>query len=843
MTSTSSPRPRRLLLVLAAALVASVLPVLATTTTADATPVAPQAVLLPAPVVSPSVIPAGTTATVTGVRCTPKRSTRVYVTLTDASGGYVTATSVEPEPDGTWTLPLTLAVSTAPGTYTLAATCDSYASQAPYRSRAVTVTASTAAPWTPQTPALPNVPNGTLTDVDCTPAAALAGTSGIAGCVAVGYANNARTPVVETWDGTAWTVVAVSTPAGADTAYLSAVDCTATTRCVAVGDATTATGHAAFVAQLAGTTWSTSVLPAPAGEREGSLVDVSCPTSTTCYAIGSTGSLSEGSRYSATTYRLRGTTWTQLADPIPSSPRSGLSALSCAGAQTCVAVGSDSYSYPNRPTAQVFDGTVWHSSTLADVPLSSSPRLSDISCATTSSCVAVGVTSDGDGVEHPLVESLTDANWRSTRVASPDPTLAAGLDAVSCPSARSCVAVGSTGGNEPAAAQTAVAATSVDGRWTIAEADPGVGSPNEYQGVSCVRPGGCVAVGDARDVPLAAVRTSSGWDDLGAAAPDGFLGGRFESVACSGANACTAGGWVARDPYSETTTPFVNRWNGHTWSQQTLPDIGFGRITGVACPTSTVCVAVGWIDDVTSGGQQPLLLQKRSGTAWTSTLLPQADGAALNDVACRSATSCLAVGSAGPSDQGVIGIALTGTTWKVTRTPPTGGVVNPRLVAVSCTAGTCRVVGSGYDKQTFDPRGIDLAWDGTRYTVGPRPPAGLTDLSCAKVAACVAVGSPGNATTATVFDGTTWSSEPLPVPTGAYAQLFGVACADATSCVAVGAGNGPLLLRRTAAGSWTAEPASTTSSLASVACPTAARCVAVGGDTGSSPAIVVSPGG
>lgn len=833
--SSSPSRPlRRTVLTLAAALVATVLPVLPVTP-AVAAPVRPAPVLLPAPVVTPATVPAGTQAVVTGNGCTPQTSTRVYVTFSAPDGDYVASTSSVPAADGTWTARITPPISSPAGSYTVSATCDSYNDQRYYRPRTVPVTASTASPWTGRTPSLPSVPNGTLQDVDC---------AGAVSCVAVGHVGvlGGVAPLIETWNGTAWAVASIAaTGPGGDT-YLDSVDCPTATRCVAVGDIGTSTGHETFVAILAGTTWTSSVLDPPPNEREASLTSVSCPTKTVCFAVGTTGALSEGSRYRPTAYRLQGTTWSPLRDPVPSGPRSQLGALSCADVQTCVAIGDSEYG--SVQLAEVFDGTFWHTMNLPALGTNAYPRLVDIACATTSACAAVGSSVDDQGNGQPLVEVLTDTTWKRSTV-SGDPAVGGRLSSVSCGSSSRCTAVGETGGNGTASPGRPLVATRAGSAWSSAPVDvPAGATASAFHGVSCAAVTSCVAVGDADDRPLAAVGSGADWSDAGAVAPDGFVGGQFQAVACSAVDACTAGGWTY-GPGRSTTLPLVNRWDGTRWSLQALPNVGNARIDGVACPSATLCFAAGraGADDQ---NLKPLLLQWKGGP-WKriAVTVPHGGTGVLTSVSCSATTSCLAVGESGEFGGDPLAVALTGSTWKLTPTPPVPGLQYTRLTGVSCVAGAgCRVVGSGYDNDTFESRGIDLVWKGSGFSAGP-PVVPSDAVSCVSGRSCVAVGGfSDDQTAAAVFDGTAWTAESLPDPSGSFASIDGIACRGALACVAVGGASGPFVARRSTTGTWTAEPVAPTGSgsLHAVACPTAARCVAVG-DLGGTPAIVVSPTG
>ena len=81
-------------------------------------------------------------------------------------------------------------------------------------------------------------------------------------------------------------------------------------------------------------------------------------------------------------------------------------------------------------------------------------------------------------------------------------------------------------------------------------------------------------------------------------------------------------------------------------------------------------------------------------------------------------------------------------------------------------------------------------WDGSTWT--PQPTAGgpsevLNAVSCSAANSCEVVGSAGFATLAESWDGTAWTLQSTPSPTGFQSSsLSGVSCTSADSCTAVG---------------------------------------------------------
>src|SRR5262249_2504885 len=124
-----------------------------------------------------------------------------------------------------------------------------------------------------------------------------------------------------------------------------------------------------------------------------------------------------------------------------------------------------------------------------------------------------------------------------------------------------------------------------------------------------------------------------------------------------------------------------------------------------------------------------------------------------------------------------------GSTWTVQTIPTPSGATSISLSGVSCTSATaCTAVG---DDNIFGTS-VTLAerWDGKTWTIQPTPnPSGatrisLSGVSCTSATACTAVGnyqtsnSPG--TLAERWNGSTWTIQTTPNPSGAMISLNGV---------------------------------------------------------------------
>jgi hypothetical protein len=334
---------------------------------------------------------------------------------------------------------------------------------------------------------------------------------------------------------------------------------------------------------------------------------------------------------------------------------------------------------------------------------------------------------------------------------------------------------------------------------------------------------------------------------------------------CTGPNG-TFGSRTADPPpdYATLTTAplrtLAERWDGTGWAVQTTPNPSGATdnsLGGASCTSATACTAVG---SYGIAGALLTLAERWDGTSWTIQPTPNptgAKGSSLSGVSCTSATVCTAVGNYTNSGGTQLTLAerWDGTAWTIQPTPNPTGAADNRLFGVSCTSATaCTAVGSYASAGGL----VTLAerWDGTAWTIQPTPnPTGAGDsslqgVSCTSATACTAVGNyfdttAGFLTLAERWDGTTWTIQPTPNPAGGQDNfLSGVSCTSATACTAAGsfinnAGtSGGTLAERWDGTTWTAlttpNPAGgAVSSLSGVSCTSATACTAVGNSSNS----------
>jgi hypothetical protein len=311
--------------------------------------------------------------------------------------------------------------------------------------------------------------------------------------------------LAERWDGRTWTVVATPSPStvphcgtctGEIENYLSAVSCPTRTFCVAVGAYVTAPGpneeEAGPLGTLAevwdGHAWTVSPTITP-GTYD-LLYGVSCTSPRSCVAVGSTlGPIQS----EALIERWDGRTWT--VDPSPNvGDVNHLLAVSCATRSSCMAVGQSGNGH-GPAFVEHWDGHTWTALPSADLPEPhrGGPLFDGVSCPTANSCIAVG-TYFAENNFHTVSERWDGNTW--TILPSPSPNTSRRstneFAAVSCVSATSCVAVGDTIPGAGPGQDFGFVGSWNGGAWTLVP----VPSVVEYaQGISCATRRSCFAVG------------------------------------------------------------------------------------------------------------------------------------------------------------------------------------------------------------------------------------------------------------------------------------------------------------------------------------------------------------
>ena len=314
-------------------------------------------------------------------------------------------------------------------------------------------------------------------------------------CVAAGgyfsqAAGKVQTLVLQ-WDGVSWTHVPSLSP-GSNDNYLFSVSCVSSSSCVAVGQYYSGNDSPTFVLRWDGVSWTQMAAPSPSTIAN-RLSSVSCVSASSCVAVGAYFDGNVVQR----TFALRwdGVSWTLMTTPNNGAAANSLFSVSCVSASSCIATGVyDNGSGVYQTLVLRWDGVSW---TLLTSPNNGSGDngLMSVSCVSSSSCVAVGYYVNGSGEYQTLVLRWDGVSW--TQVNSPNGgTNYNQLTSVSCASESSCVAVGQSNNNDPS--RTLV--LSWDGvSWALLTSPNNGSANNSLDAVSCTSESSCVAFGSFYD--------------------------------------------------------------------------------------------------------------------------------------------------------------------------------------------------------------------------------------------------------------------------------------------------------------------------------------------------------
>jgi hypothetical protein len=280
-------------------------------------------------------------------------------------------------------------------------------------------------------PPLP-VAHGYLADVSCATSSS---------CLAVGskkWRDGYLSALVLSWNGASWRQLRIprlvapgALPEIGNYVQLQSVACPLRNYCLAVGN----NGRGAVAIEWDGKYFSLARSPNPNfGYAYPSFDSVDCLSATYCVAVGRFASGSEALANRIVADRWDGQRWhVQKSPDIEGVP--AMNAVSCASPAFCVAVTGNGASIDAN--ALTWNGRQWSLS--SPVQPGSSSQLTGISCPTTTDCITVGESWDGDG-QHGLAEAFDGKRW--TQMSTASETRVTQLNRLSCPSDTSCMATG-----------------------------------------------------------------------------------------------------------------------------------------------------------------------------------------------------------------------------------------------------------------------------------------------------------------------------------------------------------------------------------------------------------------
>jgi hypothetical protein len=332
---------------------------------------------------------------------------------------------------------------------------------------------------------------------------------------------------------------------------------------------------------------------------------VSCVSSKDCVAVGNDQD-AYSNRGGPLVETWNGKAWKAVGVKLPAHGVAGeLFGVSCKSASACVAVGL----YLNGTDsgfglAETWNGRAWTASTLPSPKGSLSIQLFGVSCVTAKSCVAVGEDLTSSSAV-PLAESWSGRAWKPATPPEPKGSVTGAMNKVSCTSGTFCVGVGEYGTDTGGS----ILVDSFNGKaWTRMTAAPPASSRNDaaLDGVSCVSPKDCVAVGAGTDVTgrpggltgFAELWNGKKWAGDAVAWPKGTGNSYLTGVSCTSVKSCFAAGYsdINVNDGGNTGKATAASWNGKAWTVAKVPAPSAGktsRFEGVSCLSASSCVAVG----------------------------------------------------------------------------------------------------------------------------------------------------------------------------------------------------------------------------------------------------------
>lgn len=359
--------------------------------------------------------------------------------------------------------------------------------------------------------------------------------------------------------------------------------------------------------------------------------------------------------------------WRKSSIPLPSPlrPTSFLYDVDCISPQFCAAVGVGIGNFEGtdraRAWASFWDGQSWSSQL---VPMASGTlwaQLAGIDCISATDCWAVGGTSTGGSASDPrtpLAAHWTNGIWQSSALTGPAGAHITALNSISCTATTSCIATGVT--QPTPSSQTGEVSMRLNGsNWALLTNPPGaLPQVNTFSG-DCITESDCY----------------------------------------------TPGSMIEVQPQS---VPFVNHWNGATWTRELIPSETLSAFLGLDCLPAGGCIAAGW---GRVGGMSIPFVGKLSGGSWNPTALPQLvlpedKGNYLDNISCTSLTNCEAIGrieGAGGVSAPLAARIKPDGSWERQTVPPLASKA-ARIWALSCPQPTfCAVV--GYQGSLEEPLG------------------------------------------------------------------------------------------------------------------------------------------
>lgn len=390
-----------------------------------------------------------------------------------------------------------------------------------------------------------------------------------------------------------------------------------------------------LVAALASTLLLTAIMALPSAASAGlagaasstsaSLTAVACASASNCMAVGSYDLTSNTAVVFALSERWNGHGWSVVKIPEPTGATTVLlRGVACGGVANCTTVGEfyTSAFSPASALIEHWNGTKWSLQTAAAIKGATQSFLDDVACEGASSCTAVGYYENSSGDSQNVAEHWNGSKW-SLEVTPDYSKQQSTLNGVACTSASNCTAVGQAWNTAQA---WVTSAEHWNGhKWSLEVTPDAPGAVENYaQGVACASATNCMSVGytfsnhDETRLTLAEHMSGTAWKLETTLNPSAALepGNNLSRVACTSTSSCTTVGWDDNNRYVSLT--LAEHWNGTSWAAMKTPNASAGteggQLSGIACTSSSNCTAVG--SDTNSKLVDATLAEHWNGHTW-----------------------------------------------------------------------------------------------------------------------------------------------------------------------------------------------------------------------------------
>ncbi len=441
-------------------------------------------------------------------------------------------------------------------------------------------------------------------------------------CVASGWyrdAANVLQTFTSVYNGSTWSTqeLASSLSKGTNGASISNVTCHSSKFCIAYGSYSDVSNRPQiFVSIYNGSTWSDNQIASSLsqGVAGSTLAGVTCRSSKFCVAYGDYADVANDTQAFVAVYN--GSNWSnqELASILNLHGAAEVDSVFCTSSTFCTASGSyHDGSSTRRAFASIYNGSTWSDQAIATTFSNGVTEivsgLVNVTCRSTTLCIASGNYQDGGAVEHPFVSVYNGSTWADQELAS---GLSVGTNVglnsnfrVICYSTSFCVASGLYGdsSNVPQVFVSVYNGTSWNSQQLASSLTAGTNGTEIVEGVTCRSSSLCLVDGNYSDsgntqYAFVSVYNGTSWNSQQLA---GTLGGasNIENATCRSSNFCVGGGSY----YSNTSHDwhgFVSIYNGSNWSSQELSARLSGYTFGhphVTCLTVTFCAAYGAFKD------------------------------------------------------------------------------------------------------------------------------------------------------------------------------------------------------------------------------------------------------